>query len=429
VIPSKMTGLRSAELAHGAEHTSPRNLQSPASRAHVTAKVNPQALYKIGVLWVFPFFVALHGFVWVSYGISFAPAVYAMKLALFPFFFLTLLKFWKQIVSGRDFIFWLPLIGLCAVGSLISPFVTGKGITGYYFSDFVGFSVAVGSVFACYTLFKLGKLDLSFIEKVSVQYLILISVYIVGYFFLSGGMKISITPEMQIPMAIAFGAFFFKRENGYVPGIWVFPVIFVGCYFSLLRENLIVFGLLLAICLARRIAGSVMSWRVIGFAGSALLAVVVVLLFSQIVSSFQELTVRGANQVLDDSLLQRFVEVEMVWSEMERAPLSWWIGQGFGAEYANYSGELIFYDRYVHNIHSSPMMVYFRNGALGIVLYMFVFMSGVVCLFSRSMFVFRSALCVTVFFATLFFNQYLYWNVQFGLIVGLLLFSLRCRAG
>jgi hypothetical protein len=400
---------------------------SSSLRRRKSLGVSPQDLYKIGVLWFFPFFVALHGVVWVAYGISFAPAVYAMKLALFPFFLLTVLLYWKPIVSNGYFLLWLPLIALCALISLISPFVTGKGFSTYYLPDFVGFSVSVISIFACYALFKLGKLDLKLIDKLAAQYLIVISLYIVGYFFLSGGMKISITPEMQIPMAFLFSAYFFRRRDGYIPSIWIFPLVFAGCYFSLLRENLVVFGLLLAICLARRVAGSVMSWRVIGVVGSICIGAIALLFFAQLVASFQELTARGADQVLDDSILQRFLEVEMVWSEMERSPLSWWIGQGFGAEYANYSGQLTFYKSYVHNIHSSPMMVYFRNGALGLSLYVFVFLSAIGGLFSRSILVFRSALCVTVFFATLFFNQYLYWNVQFGLIVGLFLYSLRER--
>jgi hypothetical protein len=384
--------------------------------------LNIKFLYKVGMLYAFTTCIVLHGIFWVSKGISFAPAVYLMKLSLVPFFLIALLKLNKTILSEKTFIILFPVFLFLTIQSLLSPFITGKGFNGYYLTDAIGMLLPILSVFVVVALLRKGIINLYFIEKTSTHFVVIVSIYIVIYYIASGGMKISITPETQIPLAIMFGAYFFKVNGGYKPRLWMFILAFAGCYFSLLREGLIVYGLLIFITFLRKITGGERSWRVllissmIGFA-------VIASMYNQMATSFVQTIVSNDNDAnIDGSILQRFVEIDMVISEMTESPISLLLGQGFGAHYGNMDGKLLAYGELVHNIHSTPIMIYFRNGLIGLFLYLALLIYTLKSLMSKSDIVFRCANTAIIFIASLLFNQYFYWNVQVGIVFGMMIY-------
>lgn len=386
------------------------------------------SLYKLALLVLFPIFVAVHGIVWIVSTNSLAFSVYAMKLVFMPFLIAGIVLTAFQIsAERRKVVYALAITPLFAL-SMLSPFITGKGVNFYYIADTIGLAITIVSIFVVFALLKRGALTLYVIEQTSAYYLAIISAYIVVYYFVSGGMKISITPEMQIPMAIMFGAAFFPISNGYRTPAWIFVLVAIGCYLSLLRESVAVFALLAAVCAIRRFCAR--NWLRIFVGGAACL--LVVLLFAGYVSDlpdiFQFTNDLGQDRALyDESVMQRFVEIEMVFAEMQKVPLSFILGQGFGATYENVDGGLVHYGDQVHNVHSTPAAIYLRHGLYGVFLYFSVFVYACLTIFSADKLVFRASLVVVIMYATLFFNQYLYWNVQFGLALALWFYSLSAK--
>lgn len=380
------------------------------------------SLYRIGLLMLFPAFIAIHGAFWITSYSSFAISVYAMKLVFLPFLIFCIFFNFSSIIKERGLFWYAAVVLICLILSMTTPFISGKGTNFYYYTDALGFAVTIISIPVVYVALKNKKISFGLIEKTSVQFLIIISIYIILYYFISGGMKISITPEMQIPMAIMFGAYFFSPRSGYRVPMWVFPLVFIGCLLSQLRENMVVFMLLTIICLmrwsrlARLVLGGIGTMVIIMFAINNLTEITDVK--NAIISADQN------NDFLDISIMQRFVEIDMVYTELQRNPLSLFLGQGFGATYENIDGKLIFYGGQVHNVHSTPAAVYLRNGLYGVILYFIVFAFASFTIFSKNNLVFRTSLCLVIMYATLFFNQYLYWNVQFGLSVAMWLYSM-----
>ena len=120
-------------------------------------------------------------------------------------------------------------------------------------------------------------------------------------------MKISITPEMQIPMAIIFGVYFFRSETSYRPPLWIFPLVFLGCLLSLLRENLIVFGLLTILCLFRRYRFS--RW-IFGSVGSVALLMIIINNLPEISLLLNAILNTQTLGFIDTSIMQRFIEIK-----------------------------------------------------------------------------------------------------------------------
>jgi hypothetical protein len=387
--------------------------------------LNIKFLYKAGMLYAFNAFIILHGIIWVLKGTSFAPAVYAMKLSLIPFFLIGLLKCNKAILSEKTFIIIFPLLLFLTAQSLFTPFIIGKGINKYYFTDAIGMLLPILSIFIVVALLKKGVIDLYFIEKTSTHFVVIVSIYIVIYFIASGGMKISITPETQIPLAIMFGAYFFKVNGGYKPKLWMFILAFAGCYYSLLREGLIVFGLLILITFLRKIIGGGSVWRALLISLMIGFAVIASFYIQTATNLIQTIVSNNNGSDLDGSILQRFVEIDMVIYEMTRSPISLLLGQGFGAHYGNIDEKLLAYGETVHNIHSTPIMIYFRNGIIGLFLYLALIIYTLKSLLSKSDIIFRCATTGIIFIASLLFNQYFYWNIQVGIVVGMMIYYSR----
>lgn len=129
----------------------------------------------------------------------------------------------------------------------------------------------------------------------------------------------------------------------------------------------------------------------------------------------------------DGSLNQRLIEMELMFKEMSRSWLSLILGEGFGAQYENKGGVLIYYGPQVHNAHSTPFLLYFRNGIYGLLLFIIPGLIAAVTIFARDDRLFRASLALGVMYLALMFNQYLYWGVQFGMGVALWFHCLKRR--
>ena len=96
-------------------------------------------VYEIGQVWLFPFFLALHGLIWVTTYTSSSIAVYAMKLAFFPFVALGVLAYASQIFRYRK-MRSLACLAFILIGPfLVVPFVIPDRLNMFYYvSDAIG---------------------------------------------------------------------------------------------------------------------------------------------------------------------------------------------------------------------------------------------------------------------------------------------------
>jgi len=389
-----------------------------------------------------------------------------MKLAFMPFLLVSVLNLRKELINSAYIKFLLFVASPCFVISFVTPFFTNDSISYFYYtSDAVGLAVALISIFVFLELFKNGSLDVINIERIFSVFLTIVSIYIIIYYFFSGGDKISITPEMYIPMAVVIGAYLCPVKGGSAPPFLLIALVAFACALSQLRENLVIYAAVGVICILR---GLVLAPRNGRNAMLFLVATLIVGVFtpgSQTlvaerlssmtmkvgplfpgvmdgVPTFAEGWLQSLGKAVgvesteeeksgpiftDGSINQRIVEVQLMYDEMALSPWTFLLGKGFGATYENKEKVLIYYGERVHNAHSTPFVVFFRNGLYGIILYLVPAVLAVFTLFSRNVLVFRASLTVLIMYAAFMINQYFYWNVNFGLAVAFLIFSLRER--
>lgn len=397
-------------------------------------------LYRSALLIAFPLGIALHGLVWVTMGHSYAPAIYAMKLVFLPFLLVALLTTWRDLFSCRRFWVYCASCAPLFVGSLLAPIALDTAINRFYYvTDFAGIGVTLSAVAISYVLLRRGDMGIADLERISAIYLVIISIYIMFYFVLSGGGKVSVNPEMSFPMALVVGAYLVPTSDGYQPPFWIILLTALACAVSQLRENLALFVLLAAICIVRGAFYDI-NWRNVAL---YILSAVFVLLVTPDLIADRIQTIEfgrgsapsfgGASanpfqvSFADASAKQRMVEVRLMYEEMLLRPWSFVFGQGFGATYLNEGGVLVFYGERVHNAHSTPFVVYFRNGLYGLLLYAVPISIAASSIFRRNEIVFRASLCVVAVYAALMGNQYLYWSVPIGVSIALLFVECSAR--
>jgi hypothetical protein len=387
--------------------------------------VKPITLFKIAQLVAFPVLLAIHGAYWLSHGESLAFSVYAMKLVYLPFLAISLLCIPAHFFGSKAFTRYLLLILPVFLISLSAPFILGLTINYYYFTDAIGLAVTLIAVPVSYLLLRNGLLSIKEIEQIFAAYLLVVSLYIVLYFIVGAGEKLSITPEMTLPMAIVLSAYVFPSSPERPPSIWLIFLIAVACVLSQLRENMMAFLLVAVLCGVRE-----RGRRSLTLLGLATIVVVTFLAVKPNVfdrpAFFRKMNIEGT--IINPSIDQRRIEIELMLLEMRKSPESFVLGVGFGATYENTRGELAYYGERVHNAHSTPFVVYFRNGAYGVALFVLPLTAAVFLLWSKRQIAFRMSLCALIFYGVMVFNQYLYWNVQYGLLVALIMWSSRKRA-
>lgn len=445
--------------------------------------------------------------------------------------------------------------------SLLVPFFfTDQTDFFYYITDSVGLILTIVSIIVFYQLLHVGAMTLNDIENIFAEFCLVLSIYMIIYYFASGGDKISITPEVHIPMAIVIGAYLSPVPHGYRPSIWLIALIGLACALSQLRENLVIYALVGAVCVLRSLFYPGNKREAALFVAATLIIVLVLpvprnLVLDRFVSmefslkaplvtvaevekapppapepaaapgrsiidaqaprqpvaqSVPEartgtlataapplpspaagavetqapspLTARQAGEraaessgqrpasgasaepatsadvpvaaiqaplphktepaeplqtqtevsiskevFTDGSLNQRVIEMNLMLQELSQSAAMLVLGKGFGATYENKDGVLIYYGARVHNAHSTPFLVYFRNGLYGVVLYFIPLALVMFTIFSRNVILFRASLALLVIYVALFFNQYFYWGYQFGLAMALWMYCYERR--
>jgi hypothetical protein len=397
-----------------------------------------RACYTVGLLVLFPLFVTVHGVIWVQQGVSFAPAVYGMKLALIPFLIVATAAVFPEILKDKMLrrAAWITVP--CFAISLVMPWVHGDAINHYYVTDFAGLAVTVSALVVVFALLNRGILTLAWIERVFAAFLFIAASYTAIFFLINDGLKLNIPLEMHIPLALVLGAYLTPVEGGYRPPFIIVPIIALACLLSVLRENILIYTLVGAFCIVRSVfISSCRKAALLYIATTILLFVVVPDTRNLVIDRWHSIAIMKPGEAnnsdykyfsfIDASINQRLVEMELMYNEMRKEPMSFYTGKGFGATYKNINDVLIYYGERVHNAHSTPFLVYFRNGPPGLLLFMAIGIAAGITLFSRNTFVFRTSLCVLALYGALLFNQYLYWSVQYGLAVALWLYSLQHR--
>ncbi len=386
---------------------------------------SPLALYKLALLVVIPVCLLAHGVYWLLHDQSLALTVYAMKLAFVPFIAVSFLYAFPDLLQEKIFRVFLVLTIPVFVFSLSAPFYLDLGISHYYFTDAFGLALTLIAGPVAYALLKRGFLIFQELEKLSAAYLLIVSSYIVLYFIFGNGEKISTSPEMTMPMAIVLSAYVFPSSSAYRPSVWLMLLVAISCVLSQLRENMAAFLLVAGLCAARERGRR--SLVLLSLAG-----IVFAVFFLVRPHTFDRPALFSSNEIgekiVNLSVKQRQIEIALMQAEMQKEPGAAILGMGFGATYENSLGVLKYFGDRIHNAHSTPAVVYFRNGAYGLFLFVLPLVAALWLVWDRRPVVFRLSLCMLIFYAAMIFNQYLYWNVQYGLMIGILIHSSRKHA-
>ncbi|MBE1286463.1 MAG: hypothetical protein GJ671_01915 [Alteromonadaceae bacterium] len=226
--------------------------------------------------------------------------------------------------------------------------------------------------------------------------------------------KISIPPDSHA--LIVFTSMYFiyhlKNKSKVLLAILILSIVGLGSFLSFHRITFLSF-------LFAFIAVYVIRNKFILFSMTSVLVYAFIDNY-YIVADFFELVISQPDLVLDLSASQRIKESILIYNTLINKEIVL-LGAGFGAFY--YNTDLIqHYPEFVHQGHVSPMMLLFRNGVIGFLMYMIlVFFSGY-CVFDRSkkVFIFSSALLFSMF-ASLF-DFYFYWGTHLGILIGLLIY-------
>ena len=379
-------------------------------------------LIKSSFYFFFPVFFSFHGVQWVLSGESSSILVYLLKLSYVPYILGMMIKVRRLSFPngfGALVVFFLILV---FIFGLVVPLFDLQNINlFYYISDIIGFCFTF-LVFS-FTLTGLIK------EKISKDYLfkiiknstLIVSFIIIVYWFLSGGDKVSIPPEIHYGVALCVSA----AILGLYPfkGRRMFPIIIIliACILSLQRINVLVV-----------IFSMFFAWlstlkSLYTFVKKGLILVLFMLPVGYLASEFLEDLISSASfsfsseqaiEFKDSSANQRILEAILITKELAYMPKYYWIfGKGFGAEYKNRDGLVGHYKEIVHQAHCTFFVVLLRHGFMGVFLFCLIGFLGLKNLMSSNLYSKVYSIGLLCTYLALIFDQYVYWGTLFGISV------------
>jgi hypothetical protein len=376
---------------------------------------------KISLFFLLPLFFLLHGWIWVSTGVSSALMVYLIKLSYLPI--VVSLSF----SSGFSKDVFPVLIGMLLIicgllGSIFS--IQDLGVK-YFLADLFGFIVLWLSFLAVSSYVKQGNEYWWRMVSWIVGSTFMVSIVVVIYYFASGGDKVSIPPEIHFGAAIIIGLLLFYPDQRTTTNLIKFGVILAACILSQQRINFLVIFVPVFVFVLHRVRNPLALFRF--FLALLIVALVIFFVFH---SLFLNLFMRmkfdisvGGISFQDNSANQRFIEAKLIMEEVGRLPMfQVLVGKGFGAEYAN-TGDVS-----VHLAHSTPFVLLLRNGVIGVFLFFVICFSALSRLFRSNQHAVASCGVLAMLMAMMF-DQYVYWGFLFAASLALCLYikSDPCR--
>lgn len=404
----------------------------------IQSKVSPCFLL---FLLVFGYALMLlsHGILWGEQQFSSSFFVYGMKISLACYVFLIVFLFpWTQrILTVRSAIFFIIFIG-----SSLTPFLYSSTKSAfYYFADMGGFLVFGGTLLITKQLLvrRVFTIDdyLSFLQIFALA----VSCVVIGCYVVFG-LKVSIPPELHGSLVSSLLLILFYSTNTYRKVFFVGGTLVVGGVFSL--HVVTIFSIFFALALY-----GIFSWYEKKTNWSALLVLMIIFVvclgsvklnslnslgryevfkpnrseYMQDVFSKEKKDTEFVKQFLLKKTGVRGIEAYLVLAEMKQAGFGEALfGKGFGATFSNIEGLLPKKASFVHHAHITPIILFLRNGIIGVLLWVVAGVWSFKALFTknRPQFIFAAG-CTMNMIASLT-DQYMYWGVLNGIYFGGLLY-------
>jgi len=311
------------------------------------------------------------------------------------------------------------------------PFWVGEKINWFYFfGDAVGASATFFYFFYLYYLLERKLVFIEQVYKIIIHSAILISIGIIFNYFLSGGGKVSIPPEIHYSLAIYFVSLGIGYRFGKQMKVWYIAIIVLAIIVSIFRMNLIISaGSLIVGYLWSIFRKGKLGIRT--FVLGCLFIAITIFFFGPVLEErFSSLAisedVSSDNVFMDESANQRFLESTLVLLEMENQNiLTLILGKGFGAEYTNVGRIIEHYPERQHQLHMTITSVFLRNGILGLIIFLIPVAFIVFDVFTRNQRLFAASIGLLFTYIALMTDQYLYWGLLYSISLSIWLYSRR----
>lgn len=353
--------------------------------------------------------IVCHNIIWFSTGTSSSLVVYTIKLAggIYALGFL----FSRYKINLE--VYYLILITIIVLTTSTYATVNNLELVSHYiFTDFIGFFILIFYVVIGYNISRLY--DFEDITKFLNFFTLMMCFIFLLIALLSDFEKISIPPDFHAVIVFCTTCFLYnlKESKKITVSITMLVLIGVSTFFTLHRITFLayVFAILSFYIFRRKYFSVTIS--ILVFVG-----------FFYNFNFFKELTdvlLSTPELLVDESAAQRIKESILI-KETLTANNMMLFGAGFGGFYYNY-GLIEHYPFYVHQGHVSPMMLLFRNGILGLTMYLVISIIALYNYFkpSKELYIMSSCLLYSLF-ASLF-DFYFYWATHLGIVVGMFLY-------
>jgi len=375
---------------------------------------------RIALVGVVAFF-CYHSVLWHSTNESSSFAVYAMKII--PIVTLIPLLFRGGIYIPRDrgFLIFNALFALTFFTSIITAIFQDYFSLFYFIADLVGFLIFWLYVQFGYMLRVKYSYEPKDISKELSIFLFFISVVIILGFILSGGQKVSIPPDMHFATVFLFLCFFLKENRlSFLATIFLILLVSSAAFLSLHKITLggVAFSFIFLVILFLRKFSIKSLVLLVGIA--MLFCAIVVSYGSNLFANFSVEINNSGDGFQGSSANQRISEALLIYDDLTKSSrLSQVLGKGFGAHYFN-SGIIEHYPQYVHQGHSTPFILWIRNGVFGVVLFFYVATLSFRYLFSKTTNSFILSASLFYCFLASVVDLYIYWGFFMGLGTGML---------
>lgn len=377
---------------------------------------------RLGLFFLIPISLLIHGLIWVNLGYSSAAMVYSMKLSYIIVLVGMLIFCGFRVtknINWRDYLIIWGLL-LTVLFSTFSPFMSEIGSLKYLISDFVGFLLIPIYYVAAVSYIKKTENGIENFINLIIDFTVAISIVVIFYYIYSGGDKVSIPPELHFGAAISFAAVIFCKNKIKLSSYIKIIIIIFACVVSQQRINLLI--LIVPIALYVLMNAFNVKKIVLFFTILVLFAYVIFIfksdLLTQVIMSFA-LTESSQGGFEDGSANQRIVEISLIINEMSKFDyLTQIFGKGLGAEYENLGGTIPHYDEYMHHAHSSPFLIWLRNGLFGVVIF-FILPLIYAPLFRKNNFNYIALSGLISTYLALLVDQYIYWGALYSFSLAL----------
>ena len=382
---------------------------------------------KIVLVFIIPLLFTLHGLIYNSTGVSSSGIVYSIKLATF-LSIVPLIKAYGLYVFKDIQINALKNIFILIVFfNIISSLINVKNISFFYFfADLAGLSITFIYIFYLLYIFKHQNLLFFKILNYCFKSAVFISLGIIVNYLISNGNKVSIPPELHYIISLTFVSILIGFKKEIFMKIVFISILIIGIMTSQLRINLLLMILSVSFGLYwvfryKKLKNSLLYFLIVTF-----IAIIIISSFQEILlsrlESLQFTEINSNNILVDNSANQRVLEVLAILDTIKDSNFFLLIfGHGFGATYNDMMNLIPHYPLTMHNSHVAYFSIFFRNGLLGLIIFITPLIYSLKFIFMKSQISFVFCVAIFLTYIALIFDQYVYWGFYFALSVSAIL--------